>query len=72
MWLVSGAIEELGPLRGMYGPMEAEFAVQRTIKRAELTVFFCLLKNEIGPIKVHVDDKGIVDGRSMGRRKKMH
>ena len=31
--------EELGPLYGMYGSMEAEFEVQRTIKRAELTAF---------------------------------
>ena len=31
--------EEMGPLRGMYGLMEAEFEVQRTIKRADLTAF---------------------------------
>ena len=31
--------EELGPLHGMYGPMEADFEVQRTIKRGELTAF---------------------------------
>ena len=54
--------EELGPLHGMYGSMEAEFEVQRTIKRAELTAFLCLLKKVIGPIKVHVDNKGIIDG----------
>ena len=30
---------EWGPLHGMYGSMEAEFEVQRTIKRAELTTF---------------------------------
>ena len=29
--------EELGLLHGMYGSMEAEFEVQRTINRAELT-----------------------------------
>ena len=28
--------EELGPLHGMYGSMEAEFEVQRTIKRAHV------------------------------------
>ena len=49
--------EELGPLYGMYGSVEAEFEVQRTIKRAELTAFFCLLKRVEGPIKVHVDKK---------------
>ena len=41
--------EELGPLQGMYGSMELE--VQRTVKRAELTDFLCLLKKVIGPIK---------------------
>ena len=44
--------EELGPLHGMYGLMEAEFEVQRTSKRAELTAFLCFLKKVIGPIKV--------------------
>ena len=33
--------EELGPLHGMYGSMEAEYEVQRTIKWAELTAFLC-------------------------------
>ena len=42
--------------------MEAEFEVQRTVKRAELTAFLCFLKRVIGPIKVHVDNKGIIDG----------
>ena len=32
---------DLGPLRGMYGSMEAELEVQRTIKRTELTAFLC-------------------------------
>ena len=37
--------EEMGPLLGMYGSMEAGLEVQRTtIKRAELTAFLCLLK----------------------------
>ena len=31
------------PLHGMYGSMNAELEVQRTIKRAELTALFCLL-----------------------------
>ena len=34
--------EELGLLHGMYGSMEAEFEVQRTTKRAELTAFLGL------------------------------
>ena len=39
--------EELGPLHGMYGSMEADLEVQRTIKRAELMAFLCLLKKVI-------------------------
>ena len=31
--------EEMVPLHGIHGSMEAEFEVQRTIKRAELTAF---------------------------------
>ena len=60
-----------GPCHGMYGSMEAEFEVQRTIKRAELelTAFLCLLKKVIGPIEVHVDNKGIIDGLWRGERK---
>ena len=42
--------EEMWPLHGMYGSVEAEFEVQRTIKRAELTAFLCLVKRVIGPI----------------------
>ena len=60
---------EMGPLRGMYGLVEAVFEVQRTIKRAELTAFLCLLKKVIGPVRVHVDNKGIIDGLRRGERK---
>ena len=31
--------EEMEPLHGMYGSVDMEFEVQRTIKRAELTAF---------------------------------
>ena len=54
--------EETGPLHGMYGSMEAAYEVQRTIKRAALTAFWCFLRKVRGPIKVHVDNKGIIDG----------
>ena len=54
---------------GCTASMEAELEVQRTIKRAELTAFLCLLMKVIGPIKVHVDNKGIIDGRWRGERK---
>ena len=50
----------------MNGSMEAEYEVQRTIKRAELTAFLCLLKKVIGPIRVHVDNKGITDWQWRG------
>ena len=40
--------EELGPLHGRYDSMEADFEVQHTIKRAELTAFLCLLKKVVG------------------------
>ena len=56
----------------MYGSMEAELEVQRTIKRAELTAFLCLLKKVIGPKKVHVDNKGIIDGLWRGARKRIN
>ena len=50
--------EELEPLHGVYGSLDAELEVQRTIKRPELTAFLCLPKKDIGPIKVHVENKG--------------
>ena len=37
--------------------MEAEFEVQRTVKRAELTALLCLLRKVIGPIEVLVGNK---------------
>ena len=61
--------EEMGPLHGMYGSMEAAFEVQRTSKRVELTAFLCLLRKVSGPIKVHVDNKGIIDGLRKGAKK---
>ena len=56
-------MRNLGPLHGILWPNGGrESEVQRTIKRAELTAFLCLLKKVIGPIKVYVDNKGIIDG----------
>ena len=46
--------------------VEAEIEVQRTIKRAELTSFLSLLKRVIGPVRVHVDNKGVIDGLRRG------
>ena len=42
--------EEMGPSHGIFGSMEAECEVRWTIKRAELTVFLCLLRKVCGPI----------------------
>ena len=53
--------EEVGLLHGMYGSMEAGFEIQRTIKRAELTAFLCLIRTVCGPIKIRVDNKGTID-----------
>ena len=43
--------EEMGPLRGMYGQVEAECEVQRTIKRPKLTAFLFLLNRVMCPTK---------------------
>ena len=43
--------DEIGPLHGMYGSVEA-------INMAVLTAFLCFLERVIGPIRVHVDNKG--------------
>ena len=51
--------------------VEAEFEVQRNIKRAELTAFSCLRNRVIGSIKVYVDNKGIISGLRE-RRKIVH
>ena len=39
-WCNWNIMKNWRPLHGMYGSMEAEFEVQRTIKRVELTAFF--------------------------------
>ena len=59
--------EEMGTMHGMHGTLDAELEVRRTIKRAELTAFLCLLRKAIGPTMVHVDKKGINDGLWKGR-----
>ena len=46
----------------------AEYEVQRTIKRAELTAFTCILRKVIGPIKIHVGNKGKIDGLRKGKK----
>ena len=58
--------EEMGPLHGMYGSMEAEYEVQRTIKMADLTAF--MLSRRSDWAQVHVDNKGITDGLRKGEK----
>ena len=60
--------EEMGPLHGMYRAMEAEYEVQRTIKRVELTAVLCLLRKVCGPFKIHVDNTGIIYGLRKGEK----
>ena len=40
VWLQLDHDEEMGPMHGMYGTLDAELEEQRTINGAELTVFF--------------------------------
>ena len=54
--------EELGPVHGMFGTLDAEIEVQRTIKRPERPAFSCVFKKAVGPTMVHVGNKGIIDG----------
>ena len=49
--------EEMGPMRGMHGTLDAELEVQRAIKRAELTAFLCVFGRIIGPAAFHVDNR---------------
>ena len=60
--------EEMGPLYGCMAQWRQNLRFRRTIKRAELTACVCLLKRVIGPIKVHVGHKGIIDGLRKGER----
>ena len=72
MWLVSVAIgydEELGPLHEMYGSVEAAFEFQRTIKRAELTAFLCLLVSKNWTHQSACRQQGIIDELWRGERK---
>ena len=57
VWCSLDYDEEMGPLHGMCGSVEAELEVQRTIKRAEMTAFLCLLRKVSGPIKVHGNNR---------------
>ena len=53
--------EEMEPMHGMYGTLDAELEVHRTIKRAEWTAFLCLFRKASGLPTTHVDNIGIID-----------
>ena len=53
----------------VYGTLDAELEVQRTITRAELTAFLCILEGIVGLTTAHVDSQGINDGLWRGEMK---
>ena len=57
-WSACDHDEEMG---WMCATLDAELEAERTIKRAELTAFLCLLRI-IGPTMAHVDNKSNIDG----------
>ena len=48
-------------MHGMYGSVEAEFEVQRTMRRAEPTAFLYLLNRVIGLVTVYVEKELLMD-----------
>ena len=63
--------EEMGPLHGMFGLSGGRTrGPAHHQKGTELTVFSCLKKKSNGA-RVHVDNKGIVDGLRRGESKCM-
>ena len=56
------------PLHGMYGSMEPEFEVQRTVKRAD-GLPMPSQESDWTSIKVNADNEGITDGLWRGDRK---
>ena len=61
--------EELGSMHGMFGTLDAVLEVQCSNERAELTAFWCLLGQAIGPRMVHVENRGVIDGLWRGEMK---
>ena len=59
----------MGSTHGMYGTWSANLEVERTIKKAELTAFLCLLTRIVGPTTAHVGNKRIIDGLRRGEMK---
>ena len=65
-WITTRSLDQL---RGMYGTLDAEFEVQRTIQRVELTAFLFLLWRIVDPTTAHLDNKGII---GLERRNEVH
>ena len=61
--------EEMEPMPGMHGTLDAELEVRRTIKRAQVSVFLYLCRKAIVLTVVDVDNKEIIDGLSRGEMK---
>ena len=60
--------EEMEPLHGIYGSMEAALEDQRANKRAGLTAFLCLSKKCLDLSRCMSTTKGIIDGLWRGER----
>ena len=58
--------EEMEPLLGMYGSVDAEFERQRTISRTRSSRLSCVCKKSDWPVRVRVDNKGNLDGLRRG------
>ena len=61
---------EMRPMNGINGTVDAECEVPRTIKRAGLTAFLCLLRL-VRPTVAHVDKKGVIGGLRKGEMRCM-
>ena len=64
-WIV---MRRWGPYMGCMAPWKQILRSSQASKRTELTAFLCLLNGVIGPLTVHVDNKGIIDGLRRGER----
>ena len=54
--------EDMEPMHGMYGALDPDLELQRTIKMAELTAFIRHFRRRVGPTTAHVENKGIING----------
>ena len=59
-------MKRLGHCMGCMAQWRQKLRFSAPARGAKLTAFVCLLKRVIGPIKVHVDNKGIIVGLRKG------